>query len=111
MERLQLTRIARDEAGLAIVEVLVSAVVLLTFAVGVFTVLRLETRATAQERHRAQANDIGQSDLERDPIAALCLPDHEPELHLLDRQPDHAADEARCPRTGRTTRSSRGRSS
>jgi Tfp pilus assembly protein PilV len=65
MDLPKLTRIGRDQAGIAIVEVLVSALVLLVFSVGIFTVLTGSTRATAQERHRAQANSLAQGELER----------------------------------------------
>lgn len=65
MGRLPLIRIRSDEAGFALIEVMVSAMVLLTAAVGVFTAFDSSTRATAQERHRARANDLAQSDLER----------------------------------------------
>jgi Tfp pilus assembly protein PilV len=60
-----LRRIGRDEAGIAIVEVLVSAVVLVIFSVGVVTVLIGSSRATAQERHRTQANMLAEQELER----------------------------------------------
>jgi Tfp pilus assembly protein PilV len=59
------TRFARDEAGFGIVEVLVSALVLLIFSVGIFTLLTGSERATAQERHRAQANQLAEQELER----------------------------------------------
>src|SRR5262245_37686950 len=65
MQPRKLTRIGRDEAGIAIVEVLVSALVLLIFSVGVVTVLTGSTRATAQERHRTQANMLAEQELER----------------------------------------------
>jgi Tfp pilus assembly protein PilV len=65
MEMRKLTRIGRDEAGIAIVEVLVSALVLLIFSVGMYTLLTGTTRATAQERHRSQANELAQQELER----------------------------------------------
>jgi Tfp pilus assembly protein PilV len=65
MDLNKLTRIGRDEAGFAIVEVLVSAVVLLIFSTGVYTLLTGATRATAQERHRSQANQLAQQELER----------------------------------------------
>jgi len=65
MDLPKLTRIGRDEAGIAIVEVLVSALVLLVFSIGIFTVLTGATRATAQERHRAQANALAEQELER----------------------------------------------
>ncbi len=65
MDLRKLTRIAGDEGGFAIVEVLVSALVLLIFSVGVVAVLTGATRATAQERHRAQANALAEQELER----------------------------------------------
>ncbi|HEY6638777.1 MAG TPA: hypothetical protein VIZ61_13950 [Solirubrobacterales bacterium] len=65
MQPRKLTRIGGDEAGIAIVEVLVSALVLLIFSVGVVTVLTGSTRATAQERHRTQANMLAEQELER----------------------------------------------
>jgi Tfp pilus assembly protein PilV len=61
----KLTRIGRDEAGIAIVEVLVSALVLVIFSVGVVTVLTGSTKATAQERHRTQANMLAEQEIER----------------------------------------------
>lgn len=65
MDLPKLTRIGRDQAGIAIVEVLVSALVLLIFSLGVVTVLTGSTRATAQERHRSQANMLAEQELER----------------------------------------------
>jgi Tfp pilus assembly protein PilV len=65
MGRLKQTRMCRDQAGIALIDALVSAVVLMTAAAGVFTAFDASTRATAQERHRARANDLAQSDLER----------------------------------------------
>lgn len=65
MRTSKLTRIARDEAGFGIVEVLISALVLLIFSVGIFTLLTGSERATAQERHRAQANQLAEQELER----------------------------------------------
>jgi Tfp pilus assembly protein PilV len=65
MQLRKLTRIGRDEAGIAIIEVLVSALVLLIFSVGIFALLTASDRATAQERHRAQANQLAEQELER----------------------------------------------
>jgi Tfp pilus assembly protein PilV len=61
----KLTRIGRHEAGLAIVEVLVSALVLVIFSAGLVTVLVGSSRATAQERHRTQAQMLAEQELER----------------------------------------------
>jgi Tfp pilus assembly protein PilV len=58
-------RMRQDQAGIALIEALVSAVVLMIVAVGVFTAFNATTRATAQERHNARANDLAESDLER----------------------------------------------
>jgi Tfp pilus assembly protein PilV len=65
MDLRKLTGIDRDEAGFAIVEVLVSALVLVIFSLGVFTLLTGSERATAQERHRSQANQLAEQELER----------------------------------------------
>src|SRR5262245_14848990 len=61
----KLTRIGRDQAGIAIIEVLVSALVLLIFSLGVVTVLTSSSRASAQERHRTQANMLAEQEMER----------------------------------------------
>jgi Tfp pilus assembly protein PilV len=65
MQPRKLTRIGREETGIAIIEVLVSALVLLIFSIGVVTVLTGSSRATAQERHRTQANMLAEQELER----------------------------------------------
>jgi Tfp pilus assembly protein PilV len=65
MHARMLRRICRDEAGFGIVEVLVSALVLVIFSLGIFTLLTGSERATAQERHRAQANQLAAQELER----------------------------------------------
>jgi Tfp pilus assembly protein PilV len=65
MQARKLTRIGRDEAGIAIVEVLVSAIVLVIFSLGIFTLLTGSERATATERHRAQANQLAEQEIER----------------------------------------------
>ncbi len=61
----KLTRISSGEQGYALVEVLVSAVVLLIAAVGVFTAFTATTRSTAFERNRARANALAEQELER----------------------------------------------
>jgi Tfp pilus assembly protein PilV len=65
MGRLKPTQMSRDEAGFALIEVLVSAIMLMIVALGVFTAFDAGTRATAQEGYRARANDLAQGDLER----------------------------------------------
>ena len=54
-----------DEAGFALIEVLVSALLLTIVAAGVFVAFDASTRATARERYRARANALAEQDLER----------------------------------------------
>lgn len=54
-----------DETGSILVEAMVSAILVTIAAIGVFNALDSSTRATAQERHRAQAHGLAQSDLAR----------------------------------------------
>jgi Tfp pilus assembly protein PilX len=65
MSRKNLKMIRREEAGFALVEILVSAIMLVITAVGVFTAFEVGNRATAEERHRAQANALAEADLAR----------------------------------------------
>jgi type II secretory pathway pseudopilin PulG len=58
-------RTCRTEGGYALIEVLISAMLLLTVAAGVFTALDSGTRASAQERHRAQAHSLAEDDQAR----------------------------------------------
>lgn len=53
------------EQGSVIVEVLVSSILLVITAVGVFSAFDAGTRSTAEQRHRAQANGLAQADLAR----------------------------------------------
>jgi Tfp pilus assembly protein PilV len=55
----------RGDSGFALIEALVSALVLTIVAVGTFTYFAASTRATAQERRNAQANALAEADLER----------------------------------------------
>lgn len=54
-----------SEQGGALVEVLVSSILLVITAVGVFGAFDAATRSTAEQRHRAQANGLAQTDLAR----------------------------------------------
>lgn len=56
---------AGDEQGSIIIEVLVSSIMLVIVAVGVFSAFDAAARSTAEERHRAQAHSLAQSDLAR----------------------------------------------
>lgn len=53
------------EQGSVLIEVLVSAIMLVITAVGVFGAFDAATRSTAEERHRAQADGLAQADLAR----------------------------------------------
>lgn len=54
-----------DERGSILLEALVSGVMLVITAVGVFSAFDAGTRASADERHRAQAEGLAQADLAR----------------------------------------------
>ena len=54
-----------SERGSILIEVLVSAVMLVITAVGVFSAFEAGNRASAEERHRAQAEGLAQADLTR----------------------------------------------
>jgi Tfp pilus assembly protein PilV len=100
MDLLKPTRIGRDEAGIALVEVLVSALVLLIFSTGVYTLLTGASRATAQERHRAQANELAQQELERTRSLRIAdLTSLNSTRRVLDDGTELAAGAA-CPTTG-----------
>ena len=55
----------RDQAGIALVETLVAAILLVIAAVGVFGAFDAATRSTAEERHRARAHALAEADLSR----------------------------------------------
>jgi Tfp pilus assembly protein PilV len=54
-----------SEQGSILIEVLVSAILLTITAVGVFNAFDAGARSTAEERHRSQAEGLGQADLAR----------------------------------------------
>jgi Tfp pilus assembly protein PilV len=54
-----------SEQGSILIEVLVSAIMLVVTAVGVFGAFEAGTRSTAEERHRAQADGLAQADIAR----------------------------------------------
>ena len=54
-----------DQQGFALIEVLMSAVVLLIVSAGFVTAFVVTSRSTATERHRARANDLAEQELER----------------------------------------------
>jgi Tfp pilus assembly protein PilV len=60
-----LTRIRRDQSGAALIEILISSVLLVIVALGVFTAFDVGTRASAQERHRARAHALAEADISR----------------------------------------------
>lgn len=60
-----LKRIPDEQAGVTLIEVLVSALVLIVVSGGFVMALTAGNRATAQERHRVKANDLAEQELER----------------------------------------------
>lgn len=54
-----------DEQGSVILEVLVSSILLVIAAVGIFSAFDAGARSTAEERHRSQAEGLAQADLAR----------------------------------------------
>jgi Tfp pilus assembly protein PilV len=58
-------RLGGDQMGFALVEVLVSAIILVTVSVGVLGAIESATRSTAEERHHAQATGLAEADLAR----------------------------------------------
>ena len=50
---------------MAMIEILVSALLLVIVALGVFTAFDAGTRASAQERHRARAHALAEADVAR----------------------------------------------
>ncbi len=58
-------RLGGDQAGFALVEVLVSAVVLVSASIAVLGAVEAATRSTAEERHRARAASLAEADLAR----------------------------------------------
>jgi Tfp pilus assembly protein PilX len=65
MARTMLKRIRSEERGYAVVEIVVSSLLLVTTAVGVFGAFDAATRTSAEERHRARAHAIAEADLSR----------------------------------------------
>ena len=59
------TRLQRNQEGMILIEVIVSAMLLVIVALGVFKAFDAGTRATAQERHRARAHALAEADVER----------------------------------------------
>lgn len=60
-----LKRIRSEQAGVTLIEVLISSVVLVIISTGLFMSLTAGNRASATERHRAKANDLAEQELER----------------------------------------------
>lgn len=54
-----------DESGYALIEIMVSSILLVLVSVGVFGAFDASSRSTAEERHRARAHAIAESDLSR----------------------------------------------
>ena len=98
----RLKRIQVEQAGVTLIEVLVSALMLVTISSGVFLGLTAGNRATAQERHRAKANDLAEQELER--VRSLRIGDlssWNSTRRVLEDGTELAAG-ASCPATGQT---------
>jgi Tfp pilus assembly protein PilV len=65
MLRNTLPKLRDEQDGVILIEIVVSAMLLVIVALGVFTAFDAGTRATAQERHRARANSLAEQDVER----------------------------------------------
>jgi Tfp pilus assembly protein PilV len=63
--RRRLEAVRRDEGGIMLIEVLVSSMLLVVVALGVFTAFDATSRSTAQERHKARASAIADADQSR----------------------------------------------
>jgi Tfp pilus assembly protein PilV len=55
----------RAEDGMALIEILISSMLIIVVAMGVFTAFDAGTRATAEERHRARAHALAEADIAR----------------------------------------------
>lgn len=65
MLRSTLPKLRSEEDGVILIEIVVSAMLLVIVALGVFTAFDAGTRATAEERHRARASSLAEGDVER----------------------------------------------
>ena len=65
MEMPTLNSLRQDQGGFILIEIVVSAMLLVIVALGVFVAFDSGTRATAQERHRARAHSLAEADIER----------------------------------------------
>ena len=63
--RSRVGRLGGEQAGFVLVEVLVSAIVLVTVSIAVLGAVEAATRSTAEERHRARATSLAEADLAR----------------------------------------------
>jgi Tfp pilus assembly protein PilV len=55
----------KNEDGMALIEILISSLLLIIVAVGVFSAFDAGARATAEERHRARAQALAEADIAR----------------------------------------------
>ena len=65
MKKPTLNSLRQDQGGFILIEIVVSAMLLVIVALGVFVAFDAGTRATAQERHRARAHSLAEADVER----------------------------------------------
>ena len=102
LHKRSLKKIRDEQAGTTLIEVLISALVLLTVSAGVFVALTAGNRATAQERHRAKGNDLAEQELER--VRSLRIGDlssWNSTRRVMEDGTELAAG-ASCPTTGQT---------
>ena len=97
-----LNRIRSDQSGVTLIEVMVSAMVLIIVSAGLFMALTAGNRATAYERHRAKANDLAEQELER--VRSLRIADLSTwnSTRRVMEDGTELASGASCPNTGQT---------
>ena len=102
MQRRSLKRLKGDQAGVTIIEVIVSGMVLVIASSGLFMALTAGNRATATERHRVKANDLAEQELER--VRSLRIGDlsNWSSTRRVLEDGTELASGATCPSTGQT---------
>ncbi len=97
-----LKRIRGEQSGVTLIEVMVSGMVLIIASAGLYMSLSAGNRATAQERHRVQAQDLAEQELER--VRSLRIGDlssWSSTRRVLENGTELAPG-ANCPATGQT---------
>lgn len=102
MHMRSLKRIRDEQSGVTLIEVLVSALVLIIVSGGFVLALTAGSKATAQERHRVKANNLAEQELER--VRSLRIADltnWTSTRRVLEDGTELAAN-ATCPASGQT---------